>query len=160
MNGKPQPSGQTTVNVSQLARLLDLTPRRIQQLVQQGVIPKAGRDAYPFVGAVQAYLQWLTNEDRRAALAAPMAQLSEVRTREIELRIREKARNLIPIEDQRMTINTLLDQVKRELAEVPWRLPAHIRAATKVEIAVSIDLIEKAAVQAARMVETGRDAGS
>ncbi len=38
-----------------IARLLDLSERRVQQLSREGVIPKAERGQYDLVGAVRAY---------------------------------------------------------------------------------------------------------
>ncbi|TIS83332.1 MAG: hypothetical protein E5W88_30155 [Mesorhizobium sp.] len=157
MSEKASQSGQTTINVSQLSRLLDLTPRRVQQLVQQGVIPKVGRDAYPLVGAVQGYLRWLTDDDRRIAGSASAQRVANARADEIEARIREKMKDLVPIEDQRMTVATLLEIVKRELADLPVRLPLHIRSAIRAAIAASIARIEKTAAQAIKMVQSGRD---
>ncbi|TIR15286.1 MAG: hypothetical protein E5X34_29780 [Mesorhizobium sp.] len=157
MNAQASSSGQTTINVSQLSRLLDLTPRRVQQLVQQGVIPKAGRDAYPLVGAVQGYLRWLTDDDRRVAGSASAQRVANARADEIEARITEKMKDLVPIEDQRMTVATLLEIVKRELADLPGRLPLHIRSAIRADISASIARIEKTAAQAIKVVQSGRD---
>jgi len=42
-----------------IARLLDLSERRIQQLSREGVIPKAERGQYDLVGAVRGYVAYL-----------------------------------------------------------------------------------------------------
>lgn len=157
MTDQPTQAGPTTINVSQLSRLLDLTPRRVQQLVQQGVIPKAGRDAYPLVAAVQGYLRWLTDAGRLVAGSASAQRVANARADEIEARIREKMKGLIPTEDQRMTVATLLEVVKRELADLPGRLPLHIRSAIRADISASIARIEKTAAQAIKTVQSQRD---
>lgn len=44
------------VSVGVLADALDMTPRRVQQLVAEEVIPKADRGRYPLVAAVKAFV--------------------------------------------------------------------------------------------------------
>ncbi len=52
MAGNTQP-------ITVIARLLDLSERRVQQLVREGVIPKAERGRYELVGAVRGYVRYL-----------------------------------------------------------------------------------------------------
>ncbi|RWC78341.1 MAG: hypothetical protein EOS71_03725 [Mesorhizobium sp.] len=152
-----QSTGPSLITGLQLARLLDLTPRRVQQLVREGAIPKADRDRYPLVAATQGYLKWLTDGDRLVAGSASAQRVANARANEIEAKIRERLCGLIPIEDQRMSISTLLDLLRAELADLPGRLPLHIRSAVKADIAASIKRIEKTAAHAMRMAEIGRD---
>jgi hypothetical protein len=42
--------------IAVIARLLDLSERRVQQLSRDGVIPKAERGQYDLVGAVRGYV--------------------------------------------------------------------------------------------------------
>lgn len=48
-----------TYPVSTIAKLLLLTDRRVQQLTEQGVIPKAERGRYELAPAVQGYVKFL-----------------------------------------------------------------------------------------------------
>lgn len=48
-----------TYPVETIAKLLDLTPRRVQQLAGEGVIPKAERGRYELVPAVKGYIKYL-----------------------------------------------------------------------------------------------------
>ena len=63
-----------TCSVAKLAELLNLSPRRLQQLAKQGVIPKDVRGEYELVGAVRGYSQYLqeqaSREDAGALLQA------------------------------------------------------------------------------------------
>ena len=47
------------VPVSTIAHALDLTPRRIQQLVAEDVLPKEERGRYPLIAVVRAYIAHL-----------------------------------------------------------------------------------------------------
>lgn len=48
-----------TYPISVIARLLDLTERRVQQLTREGVIPKTERGRYELVPAVRGYIRYL-----------------------------------------------------------------------------------------------------
>lgn len=47
---------QKTTDAATLAAAFGITPRRVQQLAAEGVLPKAGRGKYPLAEAVRAYL--------------------------------------------------------------------------------------------------------
>ncbi|MFA6148654.1 MAG: terminase small subunit, Nu1 [bacterium] len=49
----------TTYPISVIARLLDLTERRVQQLTKEGMIPKSERGRYDLVMAVRGYIHFL-----------------------------------------------------------------------------------------------------
>jgi phage terminase Nu1 subunit (DNA packaging protein) len=55
-------AGAQTYPVETVARLLDLSPRRVQQLSNEGVIPKAERGRYELVPAVQGYIRYLKSK--------------------------------------------------------------------------------------------------
>jgi phage terminase Nu1 subunit (DNA packaging protein) len=48
-----------TYPIAVIAKLLDLTERRIQQLTREGVIPKTERGRYELVPAVRGYIRYL-----------------------------------------------------------------------------------------------------
>jgi len=50
-------------SVATLAKLLNLSERRIYQLVKEGVIPKVKSGQYDIVGAIQGYLHHLQLPD-------------------------------------------------------------------------------------------------
>ncbi len=153
MSNPNAPAG--TITGQQLAALLMLSPRRVQQLAAQGVIPKAGRDAYPLVGAVRGYLGWLDDENRRAAQTASAAKVAEARAQEIEQRIKAKMATLIPVEDHREVIASLLRVVRHEIGKVPAALPTYVRENVRAEIDGMMERISKAAADAAKKTELG-----
>ena len=48
-----------TVPLSTIAKLLDLTERRVNQLAKDGVLPKSARGRYELVPVVRAYIRFL-----------------------------------------------------------------------------------------------------
>ena len=63
-----------------ISKLLDLSPRRVQQLVKEGIIPKLERGRYELVPVVRAYIHYL----RERNIQAGVVSLEEVRTRKIK----------------------------------------------------------------------------
>jgi phage terminase Nu1 subunit (DNA packaging protein) len=71
--------------------MLLTTPRRLQQLAQNGIIPRAVRGRYELPGAVQAYVRHLATMAERAevdgsAVMAARARLLEARAQAAEAR--------------------------------------------------------------------------
>ena len=56
----------TTQPIAVIAKLLDLSERRVQQLSREGVIPKATRGQYDLVGSVRGYVRYLRSRNRKA----------------------------------------------------------------------------------------------
>lgn len=54
-----------------IAKLLDLSERRVQQLSRDGVIPKATRGQYDLVGSVRGYVRYLRDQALRAQAGVP-----------------------------------------------------------------------------------------
>lgn len=148
-------AGPGTITGSQLSRLLDLSPRRIQQLARKGVIPKADRDRYPLVGSIQGYIRWLTDDARHSEQDAVAVKLNSARLEAIEIRIAEKMRELIPVEDFRWSLGAVICTVFAELATAPDHLPEAVRPALQAEIERSVSVIEKAAAKALAQGATG-----
>jgi phage terminase Nu1 subunit (DNA packaging protein) len=80
--------------VDAIAKLLNLTPRRIRQLVAEGVIPRAERGRYDLTRCVRGYVKFLQeraegaepNEmsDERVRLVAAQADHEELKVAELQ----------------------------------------------------------------------------
>lgn len=115
------------VDVTMLARLLNLTPRRIQQLAAEGVIPKDERGKYLLIPAVQQYVKYLQEKvgggSGVADLSSQRARLAKEQADKIERENAVRNGQLIPA-----------DQFVRALADVAGQaiplidaLPGQIR---------------------------------
>jgi len=117
----PEPSG--LIAIGQAARLLMISDERVRQLQKQGYIPRAPkRGVVPLVGAVQGYLRYLKDEERQSSKSAAASRVTDARTREIELRIAERQRDLIPQEDARAVIGEMAAMLKAEFVGLPARV--------------------------------------
>src|SRR3970282_753223 len=75
-----------TYPVAVISKLLDLTPRRVQHLANEGVIPRAEKGRYELVPAVRGYIRYLRDrsigrdgEGEGPRRADPGAACAEVR---------------------------------------------------------------------------------
>ena len=76
------------IPIGQAARLLMISEERIRQLVKQGYVPKSEKRGYvQLVGAVQGYLKYLNEDERRSTRSAADSRVRDARALEIELRI-------------------------------------------------------------------------
>ncbi len=80
------PAAPAGIDGPTLARLLNLSVRRVQQLAREGVIPRAARGRYELGPSVQGYIKYLQaqvdNPDE--TVAANRAKLDAARRRKIE----------------------------------------------------------------------------
>ena len=64
------------INHDTSARLLDLTPGELTKLVNNGVIPRAGSDAYNLGPLVHSYVRYLRGEQSRKEAAPTQAEIA------------------------------------------------------------------------------------
>ena len=79
------------IPIGQAARLLMISEERIRQLIKQGYVPKCEKRGYvQLVGAVQGYLKYLKEDERRSTRSAADSRVRDAWALEIELRIDAK----------------------------------------------------------------------
>ena len=108
-----------------IATLLDLSERRVQQLSQEGVIPKSERGRYELVPAVQGYVHFL--RDRNVSpgvvsldVARQRKTAAEAELAEIEL---AKARaDVVAIEDVAKRWDAILSGVRTRMLALPSKV--------------------------------------
>lgn len=106
------------VGAGQMAKLLMLSRERLRQLAKEGVIPAAVRGKYPLVQTIQAYLEWLRDDGRRAAQSRPNASLASAREKEIRLRLAQREAQLIDAIDVEAFHEFSSRLYRRELASL------------------------------------------
>jgi hypothetical protein len=84
-----------TVGARALARHLDLTHQRIRQLVEEQVLEQLPSGKFDQDAARVAYIQWLRSAERRVAKSKVDSDFVRAKTELIDIRIREKKRDLI-----------------------------------------------------------------
>lgn len=110
-----------------IARLLDLSERRVQQLSREGVIPKAERGHYDLVGSVRGYVRYLRDQAARAQAGAPdyaaeRARFIRARADLAEMEAEEKRAALIPADQVEEAWIAVLALLRTRLLGLPDRL--------------------------------------
>jgi len=138
-----------THSLDTISKLLDLTPRRVQQLSKEGVIPKAERGRYELVPAVRGYIAYL----KERSINPGVISFDEVRARKTaaeaelaELELLEKKEQLVPMTE---IVDTWLDMVSACRTKM-LSMPAKLAPVVAVEESPAIckRLIEEQIVEA------------
>lgn len=110
------PADATTIPIEQAAALLMVTTQWVRDLAKKGYITKVERGRVPLVGAVQGYIRFLKDEDRRASKTAALSEVQRERAKEIALRNARAAGELIQIELVDTVFADVLGTYRAELA--------------------------------------------
>lgn len=134
-------------------------PDRIRQLVKAGYISKMRPGQTTIVSAVQGYIRFLKDEDRKNTQKGAAGKATEARTKEIELRIAERRRDLIPQDDAKAAVTQLAATVRAEFTGLParWTRDMVERRRLEQEIDASFERIADALESAKTALATGGD---
>lgn len=78
-----------------IASLLGVTERRLQQLAQQGFIPKSERGLYPLIGSVQGYISYLKQRQSSANRSSSHQRLATAQANKVEMENKARANEYI-----------------------------------------------------------------
>ena len=120
-----------TQPIGVIARLLDLSERRVQQLSREGVIPKAERGQYELIGSVRGYVRYLRDQALKAQAGAPdyaaeRARFIRARADLAEMEAEEKRHSLIAAEQIEAAWIAVLALLRTRLLALPDRLAPHL----------------------------------
>jgi phage terminase Nu1 subunit (DNA packaging protein) len=116
-----------TQPIGVIAKLLDLSERRVQQLSREGVIPKAERGQYDLIGSVRGYVRYLRDQAVKAQAGAPdymaeRARFIRARADLAEMDAQEKRRSLIAADQIEGAWIAVLALLRTRLLGLPDRL--------------------------------------
>jgi hypothetical protein len=155
-----KPQGGAMLTAEMASRLLMISAERIRQLVRAGYIPKAGKDKYPLVGTVQGYIRFLKDEERRTSKVQAESGLKAARQKEIEMRMAERARELIATEDAIAALDMLAAAVRAEFIGLPAQITRDLALRRKIEDKINgaLGRVAEALREAAVAARKGGDA--
>jgi phage terminase Nu1 subunit (DNA packaging protein) len=116
-----------------IAKLLDLSERRVQQLSREGVIPKATRGQYELIGSVRGYVRYLRDQAAKAQAGAPdyaseRARFIRARADLAEMEAEEKRGSVIAAEDVEAAWIAVLALLRTRMLALPDRLAPQLHA--------------------------------
>ena len=132
-----------TYPLDTISKLLDLTPQRVNQLVNQGIIPRAERGRYELVPVVRAYIHFL--RDRKIQGDVHGDDYSTYRTRltkaRAEMAEKENAQldsKLIPADDAKDAWTAMVANARARLLSIPNKIAPLVCAAETINEAREI----------------------
>jgi len=138
------PSTTGLVDVGTLARLFVLTPRRIQQLAAEGIIPKGSHGSYPLAPAITGYVTWLqkkvSGETDSVDLTTQRARLAKEQADKTAMENAQLRGVLVHAEDVIATWTTCASGMRARMLAAPTKVaPLARAAATDAEAAAVIE---------------------
>lgn len=118
------------VNVMTLARLFNLTDRRVQQLAKDGVIPKADKGKYDLIACTKSYIKYL--QDRATGrdiepqdTHLERARLLKAQADKTELEVKAMKQELIAADQVELLWSGLVSAFRSKMLALPVRT-AHL----------------------------------
>lgn len=111
--------------IAVIAQVIDLTGRRVQQLVAEGVLPKAAHGKYPVLACVQAYIHYLRAQVEGGTAYAERARLLKAQREKAELEVAAMRREMIPAKDVMRGWADMVGRCRSKLLALPVRLSTH-----------------------------------
>jgi phage terminase Nu1 subunit (DNA packaging protein) len=126
-----------TQPIAVIARLLDLTERRVQQLGREGIIPRAERGRYDLVGAVRGYVRYLREQAARAHegvadFGAERARLVKAKADLAEMEAAQRRSELLPADRVEEAWTAVLARLRSRLLVLPDRMAPLVHEETTI----------------------------
>jgi phage terminase Nu1 subunit (DNA packaging protein) len=132
---------EATHPVETIARLLDLSTRRVQQLSKEGVIPRAERGRYEISASVRGYIAYL----KERSINPGVVSFDEVRARKTaaeaemaEIDLKEKKGLLIPTEEVARSWAEIIGACRSKLLSMPAKIAPVVAVEEKPAICKQI----------------------
>ena len=127
----------TKVSVQVIARLLMISERRVQQLANEGVIPRTESRRYNLEESVQAYIQYIQGKsvgramvDEQIDFHEEKARLTKIQADKAQLELDEMARSLVKAEDVSREWYNAVTDCKGRLLSIPSKAAPIVAAET------------------------------
>lgn len=154
-----QPQQPVTLGVTEIAAMTGRTVRWVQNLAKDQGIEKDGRGKYRLASVLAGLVSHYESILEKGSKSAASSRVTDARTREIELRIAQQERSLIPYEDADLAMSQFAGVVNAELSSMPARLGRDMAVRRKAEAEVhgTRQRISAALVRLSEAARTGRD---
>ena len=132
--------GDTVVSARTAAALIGVTHPRVLQLTTEGWIKKNSKGQHTLQGVVEGYVAFLKAEERRTSKVQSESGLKAARQREVELRIAEREREVVPRDEAEAAMDLVIGKVNAEMNGLAARVTRDIEMRTKIETEVHASL--------------------
>jgi hypothetical protein len=141
------------------AELIMVTATWLRALEKQGWFTRVRRSTYRMVDVVQGYIRSLKDESRHNTRVAADSRVRDARAQEIELRVGERSRRLVDMDEALGAMDEVVGRVRIEFAGLPARFTRDldVRERLEAEIDAALNRIAAGLGEEAFVLRTGRD---
>jgi len=134
------PVEQMEVSTSSLSRILGLTPRRIQDLVAQGTIPRGSRGRFILGHAAAAYTEYLRGlrGGDGPDFRVERARLTKIRADKEALELKKLEGSLVELDDVLKEMEDLVLIVRNRLLALPTKIGPEVHGAGSLPETVAL----------------------
>lgn len=127
---KKQGGKSPSVPVSTLAKLCHITPMRIQQLAQEGVMVRTGRGRYDLFSSISKYIkylqerkvnQWDSEEDNPTELKRQQLRRTKEEADKLELLNAKTRGELVSVEKVKRAGEKIMSAIKTKILNMPMK---------------------------------------
>ena len=128
----------STFPLDTMCKLLDLTPQRVNQLVNMGVIPRKERGRYELVPVVRSYVKYLRERAIKGDVqggddyAAHRARLTKAKADMAEMEREQMAARLLPAIDVEKAWCDVVANMRTKMLAIPTNAAADTQSASNL----------------------------
>lgn len=147
------------ITTAQAAKLLGVSEMWIGKLHKMEYVPKVGRGKWSLVAVVQGYIRFLKDEDRRSSKSASHSRMTDIKAERLEMQMRAERRELVPLDDTRLVLDTAAGLMQSSLMAVPAKYTRDVAERRRLEglIADALGDIAKGIDKKADALAKGED---
>ena len=156
---KSQSEAAGVITTAQAAKLLMCTEAWIGKLHKMEYFPKVGRGRWNLVAVVQGNIRFLKDEDRRSSKSASASRMTEIKADRLEMQMKAERRELVPLEDAQLVLDTSAGLIKSEMMAIPAKFTRDIAKRVRLEklVAEALASVADGVDKKAAALADGRD---
>lgn len=146
-----------SVGLDDLCKMFGLTRRRVNQLVDDGVITRVDRGEYNIVNAVLGYITFLRDDNKNRTKTASASALNEAKARLVDAQVEEKTgkiRSQIRQETASL-VSVVIGELMADIHALPARITRNLDERKRFED--EIERLQRAAFERLKRQADGAD---
>lgn len=145
------------ITMDDAARLVATTTARLRQLVAAGYVDRVGRGKTTAASAARGVAKFWEDKSKEQTKGSADARVRDARAAEIELRIAERRRDLVPADEALAAIDHILAACAEAFSAIPAMITRDIPERTRIEgiVRKAQGEVAKRLGEAAKLLEEG-----
>lgn len=155
----PRERGPGEITLEQAAKLVGKSIEWIRLRVKEGYIEKPSRGTYLLVSVVHGSIRYYDDLIKKSTSASADNRLRDKKMEEIDLRIAEKKRELVPFDAALTVVDFVVGKVRSEFSGLPASITRDLDLRDKIDGRLNevLGTIAGAAREAGAALRAGRD---